>query len=148
MIVRTLRIFLDLSKSLKIKKFRSLLGYMVGIWSKNGQGWKMVKQNQNLDSSQNGFAYSGKFLADFRRVSSAQPRCSATVLFLLRRGPKCAKKLPKMIPKPFENHLWETLESPLDPIWAPSEKKCRKKNEFTRFPHPHFGVVFIFVPQK
>ena len=44
MIVRTFRIFLDLSKSSEIKKIRSLLRYMVGIWSKNGQGRKLVKE--------------------------------------------------------------------------------------------------------
>ena len=45
-IVRTFRIFLDLSKSSEIKKIRSLCHwrYMVGICSKNGQGWKMVKK--------------------------------------------------------------------------------------------------------
>ena len=44
MIVRTFRIFLDLSKSSEIKKIRSLLRYMVGIWSKFGQGRKLVKK--------------------------------------------------------------------------------------------------------
>ena len=44
MIVRTFRIFLDLSKSSDIKKIRSLIRYMVGIWSKFGQGQKLVNK--------------------------------------------------------------------------------------------------------
>ena len=48
MIVRTFRIFLDLSKSSEIEKIRSLLRYMVGIWSKKCQGRKLVKKVENL----------------------------------------------------------------------------------------------------
>ena len=49
-------------------------------------------------------------------LSSAQPRCSATVLFLWRRAFKCMKKLPKTMAKPPENHLRGALEGPWDPI--------------------------------
>ena len=44
MIVQTFRILLDLSKPSEIKKIRSLLRYMVGIWSKFDQGRKFVKK--------------------------------------------------------------------------------------------------------
>ena len=47
MIVWTFRIFLDLSKSSEIQKIGSLLRHMVGIWSKSGQGRKIVKKVKN-----------------------------------------------------------------------------------------------------
>ncbi len=40
-------------------KFR-ILGLMVGIWSNIGQGRKLVDKIQNVESFQNGLAYSGK----------------------------------------------------------------------------------------
>ena len=64
----------------------------------------------------NMFLFSRNFTHANMFLSSAQPRCSSTVLFLWRRVLKCMKKLPKTIAKPPENHFRGTLEGPWDPI--------------------------------